>query len=103
MLAPHEKPCEPQGQEGTIAETWSIDDSRELYNVDGWGIGYFGVNDKGHVTVHPTKEESRGIDLYEFAVDMEAQGVGLPLLLRFSDILRTRVQTLAEKFGNAIR
>ncbi|MBV9108899.1 MAG: arginine decarboxylase, partial [Gemmatimonadetes bacterium] len=71
--------------------------------MDGWGIGYFGVNDKGHVTVHPTKEESRAIDLYEFAVDMEAQGVGLPLLLRFSDILRTRVQTLAEKFGNAIR
>jgi arginine decarboxylase len=92
-----------QGQEGTIAEKWSIDDSRELYNVDGWGIGYFGVNEKGHVTVHPTKEESRAIDLYEFAVDMEAQGVGLPLLLRFSDILRTRVQTLAEKFGNAIR
>jgi len=91
-----------QGQEGTIASKWTIDDSRELYNIEGWGIGYFGVNEKGHVTVHPTKDESRGIDLYEFAVDMEAQGVGLPLLLRFSDILRTRVQTLAEKFANAI-
>lgn len=79
-----------------------MDDSRELYNIEGWGIGYFDVNEKGHVIVHPTKDRSRGIDLYEFAVDMEAQGIGLPLLLRFSDILRTRVATLSEKFGNAI-
>jgi arginine decarboxylase len=90
-------------QEAEIASKWSIDDSRELYNVDGWGIGYFGVNEKGHVVVHPTRDKGRAIDLYEFAVDMQAQGIGLPLLLRFSDILRTRVQTLAEKFGNAIR
>jgi len=71
--------------------------------VEGWGIGYFDVNEKGHVAVHPTREPGRAIDLYDFAVDMEAQGIGLPLLLRFSDILRTRVATLAEKFGNAIR
>jgi arginine decarboxylase len=71
--------------------------------VEGWGIGYFDVNEKGHVVVHPTREAGRAIDLYDFAVDMEAQGIGLPLLLRFSDILRTRVATLAEKFGNAIR
>jgi len=80
-----------------------VADARELYNVEGWGIGYFDVNEKGHVVVHPTREEGRCIDLYDFAVDMEAQGIGLPLLLRFSDILRTRVATLAEKFGNAIR
>ncbi|HET7460136.1 MAG TPA: biosynthetic arginine decarboxylase [Longimicrobium sp.] len=86
-----------------MASKWSIDDSRELYNIEGWGIGYFGVNDRGHVTVHPTRDEKRGVDLFEFAVDMQAQGIGMPLLLRFSDILRTRVKTLAEKFGNAIR
>jgi arginine decarboxylase len=83
--------------------TWSIDDSRELYNVDGWGIGYFGINEKGHVTVHPTREGPRGLDLFELAMDLEAQGVGLPLLLRFSDILRTRIETLTEKFNHAIR
>jgi arginine decarboxylase len=90
-------------QEDEIANKWTVEDSRELYNIEGWGIGYFDVNERGHVTVHPTRDAERGIDLYELAVDMEAQGVGLPLLLRFSDILRTRVQTLAEKFGNAIR
>jgi arginine decarboxylase len=82
---------------------WTIDDSRELYNIEGWGIGYFDINEKGHVTVHPTKESGRGLDLFELAMDMEAQGVGLPLLLRFSDILRTRIETLVEKFHNAIR
>jgi len=92
-----------QPEAETAASTWSIDDSRDLYNIEGWGIGYFGVNEKGHVTVHPTRDETRGIDLFEFAVDMQAQGIGMPLLLRFSDILRTRVQTLSEKFGNAIR
>ncbi|HET7275109.1 MAG TPA: biosynthetic arginine decarboxylase, partial [Longimicrobiaceae bacterium] len=81
---------------------WSIDDSRELYNVDGWGIGYFGINQEGHLMVHPTKDEGRGLDLFELAMDMEAQGVRLPLLLRFSDILRTRVQTLSERFRRSI-
>ena len=89
-------------REAEIDKPWTIEDARELYNVDGWGISYFGINEKGHVTVHPTRDDARGIDLYEFAMDLEAQGIGLPLLLRFSDILRTRVETLGQKFANAI-
>lgn len=83
--------------------SWTIEDSRELYNIDGWGIGYFAINDVGHVTVHPTRDPARGLDLFEIAIDLEAQGVGLPLLLRFSDILRTRIESLTEKFEKAIR
>ncbi len=83
--------------------TWTIDDSRELYNLDGWGIGYFSINEQGHITVHPTKETDRGFDLYEMARDLEQQGVGLPLLLRFSDILRNRIQALTGRFEQAIR
>jgi arginine decarboxylase len=82
--------------------SWSIDDSRDLYNVEGWGIGYFDINERGHVTVHPTREAERGLDLYELAMDLQAQGVGLPLLLRFSDILRTRIEMLTERFHSAI-
>ena len=81
---------------------WTIDDSRELYNIEGWGVGYFDINEQGHVTVHPTKDPGRGLDLYELATDLEEQGVGLPLLLRFSDILRTRIESLAERFRTAI-
>jgi arginine decarboxylase len=82
---------------------WTIDDSRELYNIEGWGIGYFDVNAKGHITVHPTRDPARGLDLFELAMDLDAQGVRLPLLLRFSDLLRTRIEMLAERFQTAIR
>jgi arginine decarboxylase len=81
---------------------WTTDDSRELYNIDGWGIGYFDINTRGRVTVHPTKDPARGIDLFEIARDLEAQGMQLPLLLRFSDILQTRIQSLTEKFKSAL-
>ena len=69
----------------------------------GWGLGYFRVSPDGHVTVHPDAKPARGLDLYRLALDLQAQGVGLPLLLRFSDILRSRIVTLAEKFATAIQ
>jgi arginine decarboxylase len=82
--------------------SWTIEDSRDLYNIEGWGIGYFDINELGHVTVHPTRAPERGLDLYELAMDLQAQGVGLPLLLRFSDILRSRIEMLTERFHGAI-
>ena len=83
--------------------TWTLEDAKRLYNIDGWGIGYFGVNAEGHVTVHPTRDPDDGLDLFDLARDLEAQGVGLPLLLRFSDILRTRIESLSERFRSAIK
>ena len=94
--------CSPN-LEASIDTQWSVEDSRELYNIAGWGVGYFGINAQGHVTVHPSKDSERSLDLYELATDLQAQGVGLPLLLRFSDILRTRIETLAERFHTAMR
>ena len=80
---------------------WSLDDARELYNIESWGIGYFSVSDKGNVLVHPTREPTLGLDLFEVAMDLEAQEIGLPLLLRFPDILQQRIETLTQKFGRA--
>ncbi len=89
-------PAAPRGD-------WTIDASRELYNLAGWGIGYFDVNDAGHVVVRPDKSRpDRSLDLFDLAVDLAEQGVGLPLLLRFSDILRSRIETLGQRFQNAI-
>lgn len=85
-------------------EPWTTERSRSLYNIEGWGNGYFNINDRGHVVVRPDQDENgRELDLYELAMDLEAQGVGLPLLLRFSDILKSRIESLAERFANAIR
>ncbi len=78
-------------------------DAEKLYNMSGWGLGYFRVNADGHVTVHPDANKKRGLDLYHLATDLHAQGVGLPLLLRFSDILKSRIEALSGEFTNAIK
>ena len=88
----------------TIAlPAWTVKDAEKLYNMSGWGQGYFRISPEGHVIVHPDANKKRGLDLYHLAMDLNAQGVGLPLLLRFSDILRSRINTLAAEFGNAIK
>ncbi len=81
---------------------WTVADSEKLYNMAGWGLGYFRVSDEGHVVVHPDGSDHPGIDLYQIATDLNAQGVGLPLLLRFSDILHSRIAELADRFRGAI-
>jgi arginine decarboxylase len=87
----------------TPTPAWTIEDSRALYNVEGWGIGYFDINDRGHVVVRPDKAHpERELDLYELAMDLAEQGIDLPVLLRFSDILRSRIETLSQRFRNAI-
>jgi arginine decarboxylase len=100
-------PFAPQ-QEFDIATTvappgWTAKDAEKLYNMSGWGLGYFRINADGHVTVHPDANRKRGLDLYHLATDLHAQGVGLPLLLRFSDILKSRIEALSGEFSNAIK
>src|SRR5215468_7176186 len=82
--------------------TWTIDSARTLYNVEGWGAGYFDINEKGHVIVRPDKERpDHVVDLFEITNDLEEQGIALPVLLRFSDILRSRINSLTTNFEEA--
>ena len=100
--SPHEPVATP-APTSDPKSAWSIDAARALYNVEGWGDGYFDINEKGHVVVRPDKERpDRALDLFELATDLEAQGVSLPVLLRFSDILRSRIEALNTKFTHAI-
>lgn len=83
---------------------WTIEDSRALYNIEGWGAGYFDINERGRVVVRPDRDRpERELDLLDFARDLEEQGVALPVLLRFSDILRSRISQLSEGFRTAMR
>ena len=77
---PLQLPLRPQ-QEFDIATTvapptWTVKDAEKLYNMSGWGLGYFRINPDGHVTVHPDANRKRGLDLYHLAIDLDAQGVG---------------------------
>ena len=82
---------------------WSIDKARALYNIEGWGAGFFDIDERGHVVVRPDRDHpERQLSLHDLANDLEEQGVTLPVLLRFSDILRSRIEALSERFANAI-
>jgi arginine decarboxylase len=86
------------------AAAWGIDAARALYNIEGWGAGFFDVNEKGHVVVRPDRDHPEvTLDLYDIAMDLEEQGIALPVLLRFSDILRARIEALNTRFQTAIQ
>lgn len=82
---------------------WRIDDSRELYNIKGWGINYFDINDKGHATVNPGKALGPEIDLYELVQELNLRDVATPVLLRFPDILDHRIEKINSCFEKAIK
>jgi arginine decarboxylase len=100
---------------------WTIRDSLELFNVASWGAGFFGINAKGRVEVRTRRAEERparsrseadagdgrsqagpGIDLLDLVRDLEHRGLRTPLLIRFSDVLASCVQSLGDAFDQAI-
>jgi arginine decarboxylase len=94
----------PSTTEESSSPAWTIDAARELYNIEGWGAGYFDINERGHVVVRPDRDRpDRALDLFDLARDLEEQGVALPVLLRFSDILQSRIESLSERFESAIK
>jgi arginine decarboxylase len=83
-------------------ELFTINDATELYEVDRWGKGYFSISKDGHVLVHPTKDPSHAIDLKQLTDHLMLRGIGLPVLIRFRDILRHRVGDIHNAFQTAI-
>ncbi len=81
---------------------WSIADSNDMYAIRNWGAGYFGINDKGNVCVHPGGPATPSFDLKELVDEVRRRGISLPLLIRFTDVLRHRVVHLNEAFRKAI-
>jgi arginine decarboxylase len=81
---------------------WSVHDASELYEIARWGNGYFSVNDAGHVQVHPTKEPAKAIDLKELVDRLQLRGISLPVLIRFTDILKHRLGDIHAAFQAAI-
>jgi len=82
---------------------WSPQKSAKLYQIEGWGKPYFQVNQAGNIAVTPDPDDDRQIDLHELCVSLEARGLDMPLLLRFSDILKHRIGRLNRAFQIAIK
>ena len=79
---------------------WRIEDSTELYNIAGWGLKYFSINDKGHVQVTPAPG-CTPIDIREVMDELKLRDVSAPLLLRFPDILDDRIRKISDCFKRA--
>src|ERR1700722_9703380 len=82
--------------------TWGVSDSLKLYNIESWGDQYFSINPTGNLTVHPRRGEGPGIDLMSVIEDIKSQNLGMPVLIRFQDLIRHRVVALNEAFRKSI-
>ncbi len=81
---------------------WGVSDSIKLYQIENWGNQYFNINPAGNLTVYPKQGAGSGIDLMKVVEEASAQGLEMPLLIRFQDIIRHRVIQLNEAFRKSI-
>jgi arginine decarboxylase len=79
---------------------WRIEDSEETYNINGWGNRYFSINEKGNVLVTPQKD-SYGVDLNELMKELDLKDVSAPVLVRFPEILDSRIEKISTCFKTA--
>ncbi|MDE6715637.1 MAG: biosynthetic arginine decarboxylase [Muribaculaceae bacterium] len=79
---------------------WRIEDSAELYNINGWGLTYFSINDKGHIAVTP-REGYASVDLKNVMDELQVRDITPPVLLRFPDILDNRIEKISKCFKTA--
>lgn len=87
---------------GHLPKPWSTTDAVEAYGIHDWGNDFFRINAEGHVLVTIPGETGHSIDVKALVDEVRQRGVGLPLLLRFSDILRRRIDALNQAFQTAI-
>lgn len=85
--------------------TWTSEDSKKLYGIDKWGSPFFNVNESGNITVSAPDQSSgsKSIDLFHLTNDLQDRGLRVPVLIRFPDILKARIESLNTCFQNAIK
>src|SRR6185312_4055947 len=93
--------CVPLEALGSMNE-WNSKKSAELYGVNYWGANFFRVNDQGNIEVKPAGSTGPGLDLYNLVQDLQERGIRLPILLRFPDIIKSRIELLNGCFTRAI-
>lgn len=84
------------------SENWSIEQSAQTYAIKNWGQNFFSINNKGHISVKPCQNKDVELDLFEIAQSLNEKNFSLPVLVRFTDILKDRVWQLQKAFANAI-
>jgi arginine decarboxylase len=85
-----------------MQQPWDIPAAISLYNIDRWGTGYFSINDRGNIQIFPNQNPATPIDIMEVIAAAREEGLGFPLVLRFQDLLRHRVETINKAFHSAM-
>jgi len=83
-------------------EGWDIQAARHLYNIHRWGANYFDINDAGHVVAKPLQDAGATVDLTDVIEEAKGRGLKFPVLIRFQDILRHRVESINLAFRGSI-
>lgn len=104
MTPPAVPTAKPKTDRLDSPATWSSQQSAELYGIDSWGHGFFGVNRKGHVTVKLEDDQAcKEISLHDIIEGLNDRGTRVPVLLRFRDLLHSRITEINESFRKAIK
>jgi arginine decarboxylase len=84
--------------------TTAIEQTLETYGIEDWGAGYFGINRKGNLVVHPSEtDQARAADVKEIIEDLRKRGISTPVLLRFPQLVTAQIRKLQRAFRNSIR
>ncbi len=84
-----------------MSDSWSVEKSASLYGINNWGSGYFKINSQGNVIVTPSGSQGPQVDLYELTQDLLDRGIRIPIMIRFQDIIKARVELLHGCFQKA--
>src|SRR5436189_3025723 len=82
---------------------WDLEAANATYNVEGWGTGYYSINADGNVIAKPLQENGGNIDILEVVNEARSRGLPFPLVIRFQDLLRHRVESINRVFQDAIK
>ncbi|MEY3026535.1 MAG: hypothetical protein RL136_57 [Planctomycetota bacterium] len=110
-IASAHSPAQPQGTASQTGlsrvkagiDPWTVDDAADLYNLRGWGKGFFEIAKSGEVIVRPTRTPGREVNLFEVVKGLRERGLRTPVLLHFSDLLHRRLKDLHDAFETAIK
>ena len=81
-----------------LKNNWTIEDSIAAYNIDKWGDKYFTINSRGNISVSKNIESKKKIDLFKLVKELKSREINTPLIIRFNDILKDRINALNDSF-----
>ena len=85
-----------------LNKNWTIEDSISTYGIDKWGEKYFSINSDGNISITPSRNSKKKIDLFKLVKEIKSREINTPLIIRFNDILKDRITELNNAFSQAI-